>query len=60
MSGLLAVGYRRLPIMLLNKAESTLLPNKSTVSLTFGLMGVLIELADFKPKFFTRLLAYLD
>ena len=35
-------------------------PNKSTVSLTFGLMGVLIELADSNPKIFTRFLAYLD
>ena len=40
--------------------ESTLLPNKSTVSLTFGLIGALIELADSKPNFFTRFLAYLD
>ena len=38
--------------MLLYRNESTLLPNKSTVSLTFGLIGVLIELADFIPNFF--------
>ena len=38
----------------------TLFPNKSTVSLTFELMGVLTELADSKPNFFPRFLAYLD
>ena len=42
------------------KEESTLLPNKSTMSLTLGLMGVLTRLVDSKPKFFTRFLAYLD
>ena len=44
--------------MLLYRDESTLLPNKSTVSLTFGLIGVLTELADLKPNFFTRFFAY--
>ena len=46
--------------MLLYKDESTLFPNKSTVSLTFGFMRVLTELADSKPNFFTRFLGYLD
>ena len=46
--------------MLLYRDGSTFLPNKSTVSLTFGLIGVLTELADSKPNFFTRFLAYLD
>ena len=46
--------------MLLYRDESPLLPNKSTVSLTFGLIGVLTELADSKLNFFTRFLAYLD
>ena len=44
----------------IHRDESTLLPNKSTVSLIFGLIGVLTELADYKPNFFTRFLAYLD
>ena len=43
---------KKTTIMLLYRNESTLLPNKSTVSLTFGLIGVLIELADFIPNFF--------
>ena len=46
--------------MLLYKEESTLLPNKSTVSLTFGLIGVQTGLVDSKPNFFTKFLAYLD
>ena len=46
--------------MFLYKEESTLLPNKSTMSLTFGLMEVLIGLADSNPNFFTRFLVYLD
>ena len=46
--------------MLLYKEESTLMPNKSTVSLTLGLIEVLIGLAESKPNFFTRFLAYLD
>ena len=37
--------------MLLYEMESILLPNKSTVSLTLGLMGVLIELVDSNPNF---------
>ena len=60
MLGLLAVRQKRLPIMLFYRDESTLLPNKSIVSLTFGLIGVLTELADSKPNFFTRFPAYLD
>ena len=46
--------------MLPYKKESTRFPNKSMVSLTFGLIGVLTELEDSKPNFFTRFLAYLD
>ena len=46
--------------MLLYKEESTFLANKSIMSLTFRLMGVLTELVDSNPNFFTRLLAYLD
>ena len=46
--------------MLLYKEGSTLLLNKSTMSLTFGLIRVLTELADSKPNFFTRFLTYLD
>ena len=46
--------------MLLYRDESTFFPNKSTMSLTFGLIGVLTELVDSKPSFFTRFLAYLD
>ena len=46
--------------MLLYKEGLTLFPNKLTVSLTFGLIGVLTEPADSKPNFFTRILAYLD
>ena len=46
--------------MLLYKEESTLLPNKSIVSLALGLIGVLTGLAKSKPNFFTRFLAYLD
>ena len=38
--------------MLLYKEESTLLPNKSIVSLTFG---VLIGLAESKPNFFPKI-----
>ena len=51
---------KTLPIMFLYREGSTLLPNKSTVNLTFWLIGILIELADSKPNFFTRFLAYLD
>ena len=46
--------------MFLYRDESTLLSRKSTLSLTFGLIGVLTELVDSKPSFFTRFLAYLD
>ena len=46
--------------MLLYRDESTLFPNKSIVSLTFRIIGVLTELVDSKPNFFTRFLAYLD
>jgi len=46
--------------MLLYQDESRLLPNKSTVGLTFGLIGVHIGLADSKSNFFTRFLAYFD
>ena len=46
--------------MPLYKEESTLLPNKSMVSLTLGLIGVPIGLVESNPNFFTRFLAYLD
>ena len=46
--------------MLLYREESTFFPNRSIMSLTFGLIGVLTELENSKPNFFTRFLAYLD
>ena len=46
--------------MIPDRVGSILLTNKSTVSLTFGLMGVQIELPYSKQNFFTRLFAYLD
>ena len=48
------------PIMLLYREGLTLFLNKSTVNLTFGLIGVLTKLADSKPNFFTRVLGHLD
>ena len=46
--------------MLLYREGLTLFLNKSTVNLTFGLIGVLTKLADSKPNFFTRVLGHLD
>ena len=41
--------------MLLYKEESTLLPNKSIVSLTLGLIWVLLGLVESKPNFFHKI-----
>ena len=41
--------------MLLYKEESTFLPNKSIVSLTLGLIGVLLGLVESKPNFFHKI-----
>ena len=59
MSGLLAVKYNRLPIMLRYSLSSKSFPEESKLSLTDVLIGVLECFEEFIPNLFKRLLGIL-